>query len=130
MLPDRVSVVSFGYLHDPPPVADLIIDVRSYLRDPQTDPEMRQLTGLDGPVRIKVLCARGADDLVNGMVTLVGGMIESSELNRPVTVAIGCAGGRHRSVALAVHVAELLIETYNWSVDVVHRDLSKPVVLR
>ncbi|WP_051386244.1 RapZ C-terminal domain-containing protein [Actinokineospora inagensis] len=106
--PPPLRVVSFGYLHDAPPAADLVIDVRELLRDPArvTGSGLIDLDGHDPWVHAVVMNTPGARALVDGLVTAVVGL--HLVAGKAVTVAIGCAGGRHRSVALAEHLAILV----------------------
>lgn len=121
-----VHITSFGFLHAPAPVADVTIDVRTVLRDPHVDPTVRELTGHDSAVRRRVVSTRAAYRLVVHTVDLVA---ELAGCASPVAVAIGCAGGRHRSVALAELIRDALVSL---GVDAVaaHRDVEKPVVSR
>jgi RNase adaptor protein for sRNA GlmZ degradation len=124
-------VISFGFLHGPAPVADVVLDVRDVLHDPHVTPEFRELTGLDERVRRYVLDTADATFIVTNLVNLAY-VLDTAALaraDRPVTVAIGCAGGRHRSVALASVVAERLTAD-GWSVAVEHRHVGRPVVRR
>jgi RNase adaptor protein for sRNA GlmZ degradation len=111
------AVVSFGYLHREPPVATYVVDVRHRFRDPHIDPAMRELTGRCTAVRDNVLAQPGALEFIQEVVLQV-----SRDRAGAVSVAIGCAGGRHRSVVLASEVARLLGTT------AVHLDIDKPVV--
>jgi RNase adaptor protein for sRNA GlmZ degradation len=106
----RVVITSFGYLHAPAPLADTTVDVREHLRDPHLDPRLRELTGNDSDVIERVLHTPGAHGVIEGVVTATLGLIHGARATgRPVVrVAIGCAGGRHRSPALAHAIAERL----------------------
>jgi UPF0042 nucleotide-binding protein len=117
-----VKITSFGYGHaDAPRGTDLVLDVRDSLRNPHHDPAMRELTGLDPRVAEHVLGTTGARVLVDDTV---GQVLRGEATN----VAIGCVGGRHRSVALANAIADGLIEAGR-RVTVVHRDLAEPLLL-
>jgi RNase adaptor protein for sRNA GlmZ degradation len=126
-----VVAVSFGYLHARPPTADLTVDVRDCLFDPHADPGMRDRTGLDAEVARSVLATPGAVELAARLADVVGVLAGLPQrrgvLGVPVTVAVGCAGGRHRSVALAEHVAGTL-RGGGLAVTVEHRDVHRPVV--
>ncbi|MFF4804030.1 ATPase [Streptomyces sp. NPDC001351] len=123
-----VEIVSFGYLHDAPPAAHLTIDLRHHFRDPHVSPELRYMTADDEPVRTAVLNTPGITELVEATATAVAAFA-SGPTAGTVTVADGCAGGRHRAPTFARALAERLRESGH-SVTVSHRDLNKPVVHR
>ncbi|MFF4417453.1 ATPase [Streptosporangium sp. NPDC001559] len=128
----EVEIVSFGYGHDAPPQADLTWDVRTSLRDPHVDPAMRQMTGLDKAVQEHVLATRGAISGVRGFASAALGMrvaLDTPDRRRPVQIAIGCVGGRHRSVALAEAVADVL-RRIHVTAAVTHRDVHRPLIQR
>ena len=123
-----VEIVSFGYLHDEPPAAHLTIDLRHHFRDPHVSPELRYMTADDEPVRTAVLNTPGIKDLVEATATAVAAFASGPSAGT-VTVADGCAGGRHRAPTFARVLAERLAAAGH-SVTVRHRDLDKPVVQR
>ncbi|WP_371528094.1 ATPase [Streptomyces sp. NBC_01283] len=123
-----VEIVSFGYLHEAPPAAHLTIDLRQHFRDPHVSPELRYMTADDEPVRTAVLGTPGISDLVAATATAVAAFASGPSAGT-VTVADGCAGGRHRAPTFARALAERLT-TDGHSVTVVHRDLGKAVVQR
>lgn len=125
-----VVITSFGYLHGGAPEADIVIDVRRQLRNPYVDPMIRDLTGFDGPVQEHVLATPGAYGLVRNMAQLVSALWRHGVAAPPVTVAIGCAGGRHRSVVLAQELRAALSHSKCLVADIVHRDVERPVVNR
>lgn len=120
-----IIIVSFGY-HWRPGVqgAHLTVDVRRRLRDPNVDPEFRKLTGLHDAVRDKVLSTPGATDLVAALTATVAAMRVRGE---DTVLAIGCVGGKHRSVALTVETWRLL-SNLGEEVRVEHLDIGSPVV--
>ena len=122
-----VTITSFGYGHAPAPEADLTVDARRLLHDPHVDPAMREMTGLDETVRRHVLATRGAKAWVEHETAAVRALLV--HVGRPVTVAFGCAGGRHRSVVMASECARLL-SAVGFDVVVEHRDVTKPVIRR
>jgi UPF0042 nucleotide-binding protein len=126
---NRILITSFGYLHGIPPVADITIDVRRHLRDPHVDPEFRQLTGLDPTVRRRVLATPGATGLIEGVALILVSLVPVVKQERSVRAAIGCAGGRHRSVVIANEITAAVIER-GWLATVEHRDIEQPVVTR
>lgn len=120
------AITSFGYLHGAAPLADLTIDLRESYRDPHADPALRELTAADPRVTAAVLATPGIPALVSAVAAAVRDLLGSGG---PATAAIGCAGGRHRSAAVAARVAALL-EADGVAVTTVHRDIAKPVVRR
>lgn len=125
-----VVVMSFGYLHGRAPVADIIVDVREHLRDPHSDPGVRQLTGHDAAVGARVLATPGARELISGVTLTAAALLRAARATgRVVRVAIGCAGGRHRSVVIAGEVA-LQLTFAGWDARVEHRHIHYPVVTR
>lgn len=126
--PRDVVIASFGYLHGPAPRADIVVDVREHLRDPHVDPAFRELTGHDPVVRDRVLATPGARGLIAGLARAIGGL--HREGGRTVRVAIGCAGGRHRSVVIAEAIArEITDARADWDVQVRHYHVYEPVVM-
>ncbi|WP_330467591.1 ATPase [Streptomyces longwoodensis] len=123
-----VEIVSFGYLHDAPPAAHLTIDLRHHFRDPHVSPELRYMTAEDAPVRAAVLGTPGITALVDATATAVTAFASGPSAGT-VTVADGCAGGRHRAPTFALALAERL-RSEGHRVTVAHRDLHRPVVQR
>lgn len=97
----RIALVSFGFRNGLPAQADIVLDAR-FLNNPHDDLELRPLSGLHEPVANFVLSQEGATDLLDRAEGLVRFMVErvASEGRSYLTVAIGCTGGQHRSVAL------------------------------
>ncbi|MCX4994623.1 RapZ C-terminal domain-containing protein [Streptomyces longwoodensis] len=123
-----VEIVSFGYLHDAPPAAHLTIDLRHHFRDPHVSPELRYMTAEDAPVRAAVLGTPGITALVDATATAVIAFTAGPSAGT-VTVADGCAGGRHRAPTFALALAERL-RSGGHRVTVAHRDLHRPVIQR
>lgn len=121
-----VRVVSFGFLHAPPPAAHLTIDLRYHFRDPHVSPTLRYLTAADDAVREAVLSTPGITDLVEATARAVDAFAAGPGAG-PVTVAAGCAGGRHRAAVFVAALAQQLSDAGH-AVAVDHRDLGKPVV--
>ncbi|WP_020497839.1 RNase adapter RapZ [Sciscionella marina] len=122
----RVTVLSFGYKYGLPLDADLVMDMR-FLPNPFWIPELREFTGLDEQVSNYVLSQEGATEFLrtyHQLLTLVGAGYRR-EGKRYLTIAIGCTGGKHRSVAMAEELARQLASEDNMSVKVVHRDLGR-----
>ncbi|RJL23970.1 RapZ C-terminal domain-containing protein [Bailinhaonella thermotolerans] len=123
-----VEVISFGYGHADPPTADVLIDARRLFRNPHADPRMRELTGLDDAVRRHVLATPGIGAVVAATVTLGAELVTDLPPGaRPVRIATGCAGGRHRSVALAEAISAGLRDR-GVAATLSHRDITKPII--
>ena len=121
----HVTVVSFGFKYGIPVDADMVADVR-FLPNPFWDEDLRQLTGRDRAVSENVLQGSGAQDFLTHFQELLGTMREGylREGKRLVTVAVGCTGGKHRSVAMTEELATMLGETGHRA-SVFHRDLGR-----
>lgn len=119
------TVLSFGFKYGIPVDADMVADVR-FLPNPYWDEELRPLNGLDAPVATDVLGRTGAQEFLDSYERLVAIVSEGyvREGKRYVTVAVGCTGGKHRSVAIATALAARLRET-GLSTSVLHRDLGR-----
>jgi UPF0042 nucleotide-binding protein len=135
-----VRVISFGFGHTgapdedgrplEPPTADLTLDLRRALYNPHHNPAMRYLTGLDKVVYDHVMATPGAQSLVHNTVMAAHTLMDQT---RPASlvVASGCAGGRHRAVAMARAVHGLLVEfgrAGGYGVELVHRDVHRQVL--
>jgi len=105
----RVNVLSFGYKYGIPVDADLVLDCR-FIPNPHWIPELRPLSGLDEKVKINVLANPGVGEFVNTYVSLIQQMLPGylREGKKYLTVAIGCTGGKHRSVSVAREIADKL----------------------
>ncbi|HEV7907010.1 MAG TPA: RNase adapter RapZ [Pseudonocardiaceae bacterium] len=122
----RVTVLSFGYKYGLPMDSDLVMDVR-FLPNPFWIPELREQTGLDGDVRNYVLTQEGADEFLDRyheLLRLIGAGYRR-EGKRYLTLAVGCTGGKHRSVAISEELASRLAAEDGMAVKVVHRDLGR-----
>jgi UPF0042 nucleotide-binding protein len=121
----RANVVSFGYKHGLPADADLVVDCR-FLPNPHWVPELRPKTGLDPAVRDYVLSRPGAaeflDEYAAVLRTIAAGY--AHEGKRYVTLAVGCTGGKHRSVAISEELAARL-RALGAEVTVSHRDVGR-----
>ena len=124
-VPLRITVESFGFKHGLPLDADHVLDVR-FLKNPYWVDELRHLTGKDQPVADYVLSQPGARDFVVGYADLLAPMLKGyiGELKRYTTIAVGCTGGKHRSVASAELIARRLRE-HGFNVRIMHRDKGK-----
>lgn len=121
----RVHVLSFGFKYGLPLDADHVVDVR-FLANPYWIGELRHLTGRDEPVRDYVLGLPGALDFVErysrALEPVLAGYVQEDK--RYATIAVGCTGGKHRSVAIAEALAARLREGGH-RVVVNHRDLGR-----
>ncbi|NKY86901.1 RNase adapter RapZ [Nocardia veterana] len=125
----QVTIQSFGFKYGVPLDADMVFDVR-FLPNPHWIPELREHTGQDSVVSEYVLSRPGAEDYVNTCRHLVDVTTSGyrQEGKRYMTVAVGCTGGKHRSVAIAEELGQLLGRPDSASTDVVrvvHRDLGR-----
>ncbi len=122
-----VAVVSFGFRYGLPPEADLVWDVR-FLPNPHFLPALKAKTGLDLGVRQFVEEKPATQDFLKGFLPLLDTVLPHYEVEGKnyLTVAIGCTGGKHRSVAIAERVAEHLAAQGRRAV-VRHRDIEKDV---
>ena len=117
---------SFGFKYGIPKDADYVFDAR-FLPNPHWEPDLKPLTGLDGPVQVFL----GGQPLVTKFIWQIQNLISTwlphlERNNRSyVTVAIGCTGGQHRSVYVAETLAETYQKTYP-NVQVRHRDMPRP----
>ncbi|PZS05479.1 MAG: RNase adapter RapZ [Pseudonocardiales bacterium] len=121
----RATVMSFGYKYGLPVDADLVVDVR-FLPNPHWIPELRDLTGLSTEVRDYVLSQAGATEFLDryhDLLRLVGAGYRR-EGKRYLTLAVGCTGGKHRSVVMARELADRLAGD-GVDVQVVNRDLGR-----
>jgi UPF0042 nucleotide-binding protein len=118
--------MSFGFKYGLPPDADMVADAR-FLPNPFWNPELRPFTGLDDVVRDYVLEQNGAADFIDGYVAALRPVIAGyqRENKRHALFAIGCTGGKHRSVAIAEELAIRLSDLPGIAVNTKHRDLGR-----
>ncbi|MGC5033297.1 RNase adapter RapZ [Micromonospora sp. DT229] len=121
----RVTVISFGFKYGLPPDADFVLDAR-FLPNPYWVPELREHTGREEAVSAYVLGQEGADSFVSTYTDLVGATTAGFEREgkRYLTVAVGCTGGKHRSVAIAEDLAARLRRA-GLAANAQHRDLGR-----
>lgn len=121
----RINVLSFGFKYGLPLDADHVVDVR-FLKNPYWVTELRHLTGKDEPVRDYVLGLEGArlfvERYADALEPVLSGYVQEDK--RYATLAVGCTGGKHRSVALSEALAGALRERGH-RVVVSHRDLGR-----
>ena len=117
----RVEVVSFGFKYGIPLDADLVFDVR-FLPNPYYQPELRNQTGLDKAVYDYVMNHTESEEFYQHLVALIKPILPGykKEGKSVLTIAVGCTGGQHRSVAFAQRLADDLAN--DWTVHSSHRD--------
>lgn len=122
----QLVVESFGFKYGIPTDADLVADMR-FLPNPHWNEELRPFTGEDAQVSDFVLAQAGAEDFIGQYVASLQTVIEGylRENRKHATLAIGCTGGKHRSVATAIEIAKRLTSLTGIEVRVKHRDLGK-----
>lgn len=122
----RVTMQSFGFKYGAPTDADLIADAR-FLPNPFWNPELRHLTGEDAAVSEFVLGQPGAMDFLDAYARALEPVLAGyqRENKRHATIAIGCTGGKHRSVAMVRELAERVAKMPGVVVSVKHRDLGR-----
>lgn len=126
----QIRLISFGHLHGPAPEADATFDLRRILDDPNHNPALRDLDGIDRRVIWQVLTTHGAHATYNAIAKLATSLFNAQPPTSGwtgVTIAVGCAGGRHRAPVITERAADL-IRPGGYSVTVEHRDITKPVV--
>jgi RNase adapter protein RapZ len=121
----RLSIVSFGYKYGLPVDADLVADCR-FLPNPHWIAELAPLTGKDEPARDYILSQPGAKEFLHYYAETLRVVLPGYEREgkRFVTLAVGCTGGKHRSVAIADELAARIADA-GADVQVVHRDLGR-----
>ena len=124
--PDKklnLTVMSFGFKHGSPTDANFMADMR-FIPNPHWIPELRPLTGQDAPVRDYVLSNSGAEEFISNYLEALRPVLEGyrREGKYYATIAIGCTGGKHRSVAVAEEIARRLSAFPEVNVHVLHRD--------
>ena len=121
----NVSVMSFGFKNGLPLEADLVFDVR-FLPNPYYVPELKHLTGLDEPVREYVFASEAVGRFLERLEPLLAFLLPQylQEGRTELVIAVGCTGGRHRSTAMAHHLANYIGEL-GYPVSESHRDISR-----
>ena len=127
--PGRLAVTfqSFGFKYGSSRDADLVFDVR-FLPNPHYEPDLRPLTGVD-PRVVDYINRDGAlDAFYDHLHPLLDYLLPQylAEGKSHLVVAVGCTGGRHRSVAIAHHLADRYADTNGYLVDVIDRDVTEP----
>jgi RNase adapter protein RapZ len=121
----RATVMSFGFKYGVPLDADFVLDMR-FLPNPYWVEELRPHTGLDASVSDYVLAQTGADVFLDRFVSSLEPVLAGyeDESKRYVTIALGCTGGKHRSVAMT-HALATRLEALGAQVGTLHRDLGR-----
>ncbi|MEJ6489210.1 RNase adapter RapZ [Leucobacter sp. USCH14] len=122
----QLSVSSFGFKYGAPTDVDLMVDMR-FLPNPFWEPELRALTGVDPEVKEYVLGREGAAEFLENYVAALTPVLAGfqRENKRHASLAVGCTGGKHRSVATARELADRLAGLPGVSVSLRHRDLGR-----
>jgi UPF0042 nucleotide-binding protein len=119
-----LTILTFGFKNGPPLDADLTLDVR-FLPNPHYVDELRPLTGLDEPVRQYVESGTQAGEFYGRLMPLLQFLLPAyvAEGKQHLTIAVGCTGGRHRSLTVADRIARELGKRDDVKLQVVHRDV-------
>jgi UPF0042 nucleotide-binding protein len=122
----RTRLLSFGFKYGLPVDADLVLDVR-FIENPFFIDELRAKSGLDAPVREFVMARPDTAPFIERALELLAFTLPRYEAEGKsyLTLAVGCTGGRHRSVAIAEHLAKALQARTGQAFDVVHRDIGE-----
>lgn len=118
----KINIQSFGYKHGIPIDADIVMDVR-FLKNPFYEPELRPLTGRDQAVRDYVFATDDAKHFLESYCNLMREVLPqyAASGRLDVNIAIGCTGGQHRSISVAVELADNLTKA-GYNVNLKHRD--------
>lgn len=121
----RATIMSFGFKYGIPMDSDFVADVR-FLPNPYWVPELRDMRGVDAPVNDFVVSQEGAADFLDMYAQVIDLATDGylREGKRFATIAVGCTGGKHRSVAMAENLGARLVRA-GLEVSVVHRDLGR-----
>jgi RNase adapter protein RapZ len=119
-----LTILTFGFKNGPPLDADLTLDVR-FLPNPHYVDELRPLTGLDEPVREYVESGTQAGEFYGRLMPLLQFLLPAyvAEGKQHLTIAVGCTGGRHRSITVADRIARELSKRDDVKLRLVHRDV-------
>lgn len=121
-----VTILSFGFKYGIPGDADLVFDVR-FLPNPYYIPELRPMSGNDAPVRDYVMNSETARTFLDKLTDMVQFLIPNyvAEGKHQLVIAIGCTGGKHRSVTLANALYYALEQEEGYGLKIEHRDIEK-----
>lgn len=112
----KLTLISFSYKYNVPPGATKVFDVRNTVRNPWKDPVLKKLNGKHPDVQSFVANCKGGKKVIQ---------TSTVSIKNGATIAIGCMGGKHRSVAL-VEIIKAKAEEKGWIVEIFHRDLDRP----
>jgi UPF0042 nucleotide-binding protein len=126
-----LTLLTFGFKNGPPRDADLTLDVR-FLPNPHYDLELRPLTGLDEEVRAYVESGTQAGEFYGRLLPLLEFLVPAyvTEGKSHLTIAVGCTGGRHRSVTVADRIRRDLAARDDVIIRVKHRDVDPEAIMR
>lgn len=122
----KVNVMSFGFKYGIPADADMVADAR-FIPNPHWQDELRSKTGNNKEVSDYVMAQPGVEEFIQNYVSVLKTVLTGyrTENKRFATFAIGCTGGKHRSVAITNRIAQLLAEDPDATISVSHRDLGR-----
>ncbi|SHJ16112.1 UPF0042 nucleotide-binding protein [Clostridium amylolyticum] len=122
-----ITVLSFGFKYGIPVDADLVFDVR-FIQNPFYIPELKKFSGMEEPVRKFVMEHEETQGFMEKLMDMITFLIPNyiKEGKRQLIIAIGCTGGRHRSVAIANAIYESLVKE-NYKASIEHRDINEDV---
>ena len=121
-----MTILSFGFKYGIPEDADLLFDVR-FLPNPYYVTELRQKTGLDRKIREYVMRDGTAEQFLSRLYDMITFLIPHyiSEGKNQLVIAIGCTGGKHRSVTVAELLRDALLRNADYGLRIDHRDISR-----
>ncbi|MEN8190197.1 MAG: RNase adapter RapZ [Thermodesulfobacteriota bacterium] len=120
----KATLFSFGYKYGPPTDINFLVDVR-FLPNPYYDEDLRPYSGLQQAVADYVLNNQQADRFISAVSPLL--TVLNEESGSEIRIAVGCTGGRHRSVAIVEHLRKVL-ENRGGVVETFHRDIDNDSV--
>ena len=126
-----IAVMSFGFKYGIPTDADLVFDVR-FLPNPYYITDLRHLTGLDEPVQQFIRRSPEYDIFLDKLEDMLNFLIPCyiREGKNQLVIAVGCTGGRHRSVMLADGIYNRMLKNSEYGIRIVHRDMQKDLVTK
>nr|WP_317283519.1 RNase adapter RapZ [uncultured Sellimonas sp.] len=126
-----VTILSFGFKYGIPSDADLVFDVR-FLPNPYYIDELRPLSGNDAPVRDYVMKCPAAQEFLNKLTDMITFLIPNyvAEGKNQLVIAVGCTGGKHRSVTLANALYHAMEQDESYGLKIEHRDIEKDARLK